>query len=209
MAKSHLELNLARDVKDENKGFFKYISSNKYTRENVGPLLNEVGALVREGTRKTELLNALFASIFMAKASPHESQSLEVRQEAWRKDDLPLVEEDCERDHLIKLETHKSMGPDGMHPRVLRELADVIAKPLSIIFERSWRTGEVPKDWRKANVTPDFKKGMKKDPGNYSLVSLTSIPGKTVEQVILEVIIKQVEEKHVIRSSQRGFTNGK
>jgi len=44
------------------------------------------------------------------------------------------------------MDTHKSMGPDGMHPRVLRELADVIAEPLSIVFERSWRTGEVPED---------------------------------------------------------------
>jgi len=96
-----------------------------------------------------------------------------------------------------------------MHPRVLRELADVIAEPLSIIFERFWRTGEVPKDWRKANVTPIFKKGKKEDPGNYRSVSLTSIPGKVMEQLILEVIIKQVEEKKVIRSSKHGFTKGK
>jgi len=58
------------------------------------------------------------------------------------------------------------MGPDGMHPRVLRKLADVIAESLSIIFERPWRTGEVPEDWRKANVTPIFKKGKKEDSGN-------------------------------------------
>jgi len=91
---------------------------------------------------------------------------------------------------------------------MLRELADVIAEPLSIIFERSWRTGEMTEDWRKANVTPVFKKG-KEDPGNYRLVSLTSIPGKVMEQLIPEVIIKKVEEKKVIRSSQRGFTKGK
>ena len=96
-----------------------------------------------------------------------------------------------------------------MHPRVLRELAGVIAEPLSIIFERPWRTEEVPKDWRKANVTPIFKKGKKEDPGNYRPVSLTSITGKVLEQLILEVIIKQVEEKNVIRSSQHGFTKGK
>jgi len=50
------------------------------------------------------------------------------------------------------------MGPNEMHPSVWRELADGIVKPLSIIFERSWRTGEVSEDWRKATVTPVFKK---------------------------------------------------
>ncbi|GAB0184761.1 hypothetical protein GRJ2_000941400 [Grus japonensis] len=81
--------------------------------------------------------------------------------------------------------------------------------PLSIIFERSWRIGEVPEDWRKANVTPVFKKSKKKDPGNYRPVSLTSLPGKVMEQLILDVISKHVEEKKVIKSGQHGFTKGK
>ncbi|KGL87637.1 hypothetical protein N301_03126, partial [Charadrius vociferus] len=110
----------------------------------------------------------------------------------------PLVEEDWVRDHLGKLNTHKSMGSHGVHPRVPRELADVIAKPLFIIFERSWRTGEVPEDWRKANVMPVFKKGKKEDPGNYRPVSFTSIPGRVMEQFILDVISKYAEEKKVI-----------
>jgi len=88
------------------------------------------------------------------------------REEAHREDDFPLVKEDCVRDRLSDLDVHKSMGSEGMHPRVLRELVDVIAEPLSIIFERSGRTGEVPEDWRKANVTPIFRKGKKEDPGN-------------------------------------------
>ena len=68
----------------------------------------------------------------------------------------------------------------------------------------------MPEDWRKANVTPIFKKGKKEDLGNYRPVSLTSIPGKMMDQLILEVIIiKQVEEKKIIRSSQHGFTKGK
>jgi len=154
-------------------------------------------------------MQRIFASVFSAKAGPQESQAPEVGEEAHRQDDFPLVEEDCVRDRLSDLDIHKSMGPDGMHPRELRELADVFAEPLSIVFERSWRTGEVPEDWRKANVTPIFKKGKKEDPGNYRPVSLTSIPGKVMEQLFLEVIIKQVEEKKVMRSSHHGFTKGK
>jgi len=48
------------------------------------------------------------------------------------------------------------MGLDEMHPCVLSE---VTARPLCIIFERSWRMGEVPEDWRKNDITPVFKKG--------------------------------------------------
>jgi len=118
-----------------------------------------------------------------------------------------LAEEDCVRDHFSKLDTHKPMGPNGIDSRVLRELANAIAEPLSIFFESSWRTEEVPENWRKASVTPVFKKDKNKDPGNYRPVSLTSIPGKVMEQLILDVI-KQVEEKKVIRSSQHGFNKG-
>ncbi|TRZ05889.1 hypothetical protein HGM15179_021218 [Zosterops borbonicus] len=83
-----------------------------------------------------------------------------------------------------------------------------VAKPL-FIFEKSWRIGKVPNDWRKASATPIFKKDKKKDPGNYCPVSLISIPGKVMEYIILEVITKHVEENKVTGSSQHGFTKGK
>ncbi|GAB0186901.1 mitochondrial enolase superfamily member 1 [Grus japonensis] len=96
---------------------------------NVGLPLNEVGALVMEDTEKVELLNAAFASVFTAKASPQESQTLEGKE----------------------------------------------------------------------------------DPGNYRTVTLTltGILGKVMEQLILDVISKHVEEKKVIGSGQHGFTKGK
>ena len=72
------------------------------------------------------------------------------------------------------------MGPDGIHLRVLRELTEELAKPLSIIYHQSWLTGEVPDDWKLADVMPIYKKGRKEGPGNYTPASLTSVPGKVM-----------------------------
>ena len=47
-------------------------------------------------------------------------------------------------------------------------------------------------DWRVANVTPIYKKGRKDDPGNYRPVSLTSVPGKVMEQVISSAITSHI-----------------
>ncbi|XP_065411777.1 uncharacterized protein LOC135973241 [Chrysemys picta bellii] len=68
-AKSHLELQLARDVKSNKKGFFRYVSNKKKVKESVGPLLNEGGNLVTEDVEKANVLNAFFASVFTNKVS--------------------------------------------------------------------------------------------------------------------------------------------
>jgi len=73
------------------------------------------------------------------------------------------------------------MGPDGIHPRVLRELVEVLTKPLSITYQQSWLTGEVPADCRLANVMTLYKKGWKEDLENHQPVSLTSVLGKVLQ----------------------------
>ncbi|NXF84353.1 RTJK polymerase, partial [Sclerurus mexicanus] len=208
-AKASLELHLARGVKDNRKSFFKYMADKTNTRGNVGPLMNEVGALVTEDTEKAKLLNAFFASVYSAGSCPEEPCTPEALEEVKTIEELALVDEDWVRDQLSNLDIHKSMGPDGMHPQVLKELAEVFAEPLPIIFDKSWGTGEVPEGWRKANVTPVFRKGKKEDLGNYRPVSLTSIPGKVMERLILGAISRHIKDKRVIRGSQHGFTKGK
>lgn len=48
---------------------------------------------------------------------------------------FPLVEEGVVQEHLGGISVHKSMGPDGMHPHVLRELAEVIAELLCQVLK--------------------------------------------------------------------------
>jgi len=85
----------------------------------------------------------------------------------------------------------------------------VVVKPLSIILRQSWLTGDVPADWRVANVMPIFTKDRKDDPGSYRSISLTSVPGKVMEQIISGAIMDQLKVNHGVRPSQHGLMNGR
>ncbi|GAB0178237.1 mitochondrial enolase superfamily member 1 [Grus japonensis] len=120
-AKALIELNLTRDVKGNKKTFYRYVSDKRKMRENVGFLCKETGDLVTWVMEKDEMLNNFFASVFTSKCSSHTAQATEGKGRDWENKELPTVGQDQVHDHLRNLKVHKSMGPDQMHPRVLKE----------------------------------------------------------------------------------------
>uniref|UniRef100_R7VWT4 Uncharacterized protein n=1 Tax=Columba livia TaxID=8932 RepID=R7VWT4_COLLI len=102
------------------------------------------GNIVTEDEGKAEVLNASFASVFNSQNScVLGTQPPEPEDSDGEKNEAPVIQGEMVGDLLHGLNTHKCTGPDGIHPRAFRELAEVITESLSIIYKQSWLTGEV------------------------------------------------------------------
>ena len=94
---------------------------------------------------------------------------------------------------LTKLDPSKATGPDGISPKILKTLAKETAPILTTIFRHSLQTGCVPTQWKKANVTPVYKKGEHYKASNYRPVSLTSVPSKVMEHIVVSQMMSYLE----------------
>ncbi|PKU29396.1 rna-directed dna polymerase from mobile element jockey-like [Limosa lapponica baueri] len=169
--------------------------------------LSDEGSNMVTKDEKAEVLNAFSASVFSSRVSCSlSSQTPELVDGGGEQNKAPIIQREMVGDLLQHLDVHKSMGPDGIHLRVLRE---VLTGPLSIIYQHSWQPGEVPVDWCLANVTAIHKKGWKEDPGNYRPVSLTLVPGKVMEQITPSAIMQHMKDTQVTRPRQHGFMKGR
>jgi hypothetical protein len=106
---------------------------------------------------------------------------------------------------LRELKPHKAAGPDEIPARVLKECATSIAPIPAYIFTKSLETGDLPDDWREANISPIFKKGKREDPANYRPISLTSISSKLLEHIVHRATMNHLENNNLLSSVQHGF----
>ena len=68
---------------------------------------------------------------------------------------------------LSKLKVTKALGPDGITAILLKDVAPVIAKPITYLVNLTISTGLIPAEWKDAGVTPIFESGATNDVNNY------------------------------------------
>jgi hypothetical protein len=202
-AKRQFERKLAQEIKENTKGFWNYVRSNTKVKSGISDLSKDDGTKTSCDEEKAEVLNSFYASVFT-------QEDVNIIPEPDTKFvgeplmDAVILEEEVLK-KLKNLKPTKSPGPDGLHPRVLKEAAEVLAKPLCTIFNKTVDEGRVPDGWKVAHVTAIYKKGKTTVPGNYRPVSLTSVVCKIMESLLRDRIMKYMDEQKILSDHQHGF----
>ena len=101
------------------------------------------------------------------------------------------------------------MGPDEVHPKILKELSWELSQPLSILFNKSIEESELSRTWKTALISVLFKKGDKTLASNYRPVSLTSIICKVLESIVKDHLVEYMVLNNLFSDKQHGFINGR
>ena len=186
------------------KKFCSFIKSLK--KDSFGiPSLRGNGELVSENVKKANILNQQFESVFS-------QESIDLPNipgpKFARMPDINIDTHGTEQ-LLTDLDPNKATGPDGVPARILKMGATEIAPALATIFRKSLETGQLPEDWRNANISPIFKKGDRTLPSNYRPVSLTSICCKVMEHVIRSNVMDHLDKLNILTDNQHSFRHNR
>ena len=106
---------------------------------------------------------------------------------------------------MQKLTPNKSPWPNRIVPCILKSCATQLVPSVTYMLKKSFITGQLPENWKHADITPLHKKGPKFLCENYRPISLTSIVCKIGEKIVFDRMIKFCREIDLIKNNQFGF----
>ena len=188
-------------VSDSPKKFWSFVKNLKVDTIGI-PTLKKDGKLESDNRAKAEILNDQFKSVFI-KENPQ--PSVPELNTPTMPDIIISVEGVAKLLH--DLNPSKASGQDNISARILKLAAEEIAPALSIIFQKSLDTGEIPLSWLRANITSLFKRGGRRPTcaSNYRPVSLTCICSKLLEHIIHSNIMSHFDKFSILTDKQHGF----
>ena len=201
------EHDISKKIKTNPKGFWRYVQSKVKSRSHLPDLKSDDGTILTDPKEKADELNNYFASV-LTDENKTNIPKLEERHNGNKIFTIEITPE-MVKAKLSKLNANKAAGPDGVHPRVLKELASTLCVPLAILFKTSLTSGEVPSMWKVGNITALHKKGNKNLAGNYRPISLTVIICKLMEAIVKDCIVKHMMQHSLFCDAQHGFVPGR
>ena len=192
--------------KTNKKKYYQYLSKkDKYRGNKI--MLNNNNTIESDEAKCAEILNSYFSSVFTRGASDLNVDVSKIPDVAPM-DDITINATEI-RQEIENLDTSKATGPDEIPALILQEFSNFFVPILEIIFKRSYDEGWVPQMMKVANITPIYKAGDKKEPGNYRPVSITPIIAKLFERIIKKHIETHIADNRLISEFQHGFRKNK
>ena len=202
--KEDYQKRLISRFRDNPKRFYGYMRRMRAVKTVVSNLDLKNGSQTESDGETAEELCRYFSEVFVKEGSWQEDKDVNITSA-----NLSIsVTEAAVHKALNKLKSDKSPGPDNIHPKLLHEVAAEVVRPLTLIFQKSVSEGKLPSDWKKANITPIYKKGSRNEAGNYRPVSLTSVVCKLLESIIRDQILDYLNQT-VVTTAQHGFVQGR
>ena len=203
-----------RKIKKNPKFFYSYAKKFSKIKSGIGPFVNEYDELINDNYTMTEMLRKQYEKSF---SQPFENAKVDDPERFFtsstvesdpRFDNLVITHADVE-DAIDSLSASASPGPDCFPAILLKHGKLSLSHALADIFSSSLQSGEVPREFKMAYITPIHKGGSKSHPINYRPVSLTSHLAKTFERIIRRYIVAYLEVNNKMNKNQHGFRNGR
>ena len=207
-AKYEYEKRVAEDATRNTRHFWAYVRSKTTAKETITRLKTHEGDVTEDDDKIANEMNMAFNGVYVREDADRPTVDPDLVFQGPKLQEIVITREGV-RKKLKGLDGNKAHGPDGVSPLVLKECSETLCDPILDIFKTSLESGNVPNDWRIANISPIHKKGSKIEPLNYRPVSLTSVLSKVIESIIRENIVEHLNGNNLITEVQHGFRSNR
>ena len=202
--------------KNKTKGIWQVINkeSGKLPYNNYNMQLRNNTELITDPSIISEKFNSYFINIvkdLLNKNSayqPKHTSQHDIKTCPWSMFLSPITENEVEN-VISKLKGKLSSGFDEIPEILVKHCSHYIVKPLTHVFNLSFKSGTFPQLMKKAKISPLFKKGDKQDIQNYRPIAILSVFSKLLEKIMYNRLSSFLKKFNILTDEQNGFRNNK
>ena len=191
-------------IKLNPRAFYTYAKKISKTFDNIGPLLDKENKLQSDPCVMSNILQDQYKEAFSDPDSGDVNQPLPDTTHVPEFSYIQITIDDIIK-AIDEISIFSAPGPDKIHATILKECKHEIAQALTILWQKSIDTGQIPSNLLKQTIIPIFKKNNKSLASNYRPISLTSHIIKLFERIVRKKFIQHLEENNLITQHQHGF----